>query len=243
MANVTSRDELIEFCLRQLGHPVIEINIDPQQAEDCVDMALQLYYEYNIDGSENIFYKHTLTQIDLDNQYIILPYEILSITKVYPITNSYTKNIQYQSFISDVINQAKNGMLSNFLITNQYWNTIQSFLNKEQSFNYNLNNQKLKLKTDWSVFKVDDVILIECYKIVDPEEFIRIYNDRWLKAYTTALIKRQWSNNVKKYSNFQLPSGITLDGASWYQEAVSEVTALEQELRDIHEAPPMGLIG
>lgn len=240
---VTSRDELIEFALRQLGYPVIEINIDPQQAEDCVDIALEFYFEFHSDGLEQIFHSHAVTQSDIDKKYITLPDEVRSVTKVFPIDNGYSKNVQYQMYITDIIDHALKGGISNFLISAQYYNTIDSILNREHAYRFNCNNSKLTILTDWDHIKVGDVLLLECFKILDPEEFSKIYNDRWLKNYVTALIKKQWASNVKKYSNFQLPSGITLDGASWYVEAIQEIKDLQEELRSTFEYPVMGMIG
>lgn len=240
---VSSRDELIDYGLRQLGAPVTEINIDEEQLEDQIDMALDYYYEFHTDGLEKVFFQYTITQIDIDRKYIVLPDYIISVIKLFPIDNYLNKNIQFHAYITDIINQVNKGGLTNYVINSQYYNTINDIFNHEKSIGFNKNTNKLTIYTDWNNITDGTVCLLECFKIIDPEDFPLVYNDKWLKQYVACLFKLQYATNLRKYSGLQLVGGMTLNSDAWYAEASAEKLRLEQELRETYETPISFFVG
>ena len=89
----------------------------------------------------------------------------------------------------------------------------------------------------------DDFIIAEVYQLIDPEAFTSVYNDRFVKAYTTALIKQQWGMNLIKFEGMQLPGGVTLNGRQLYDDATQELERLKEDLRLEHEMPPDFFVG
>lgn len=235
---ITTRRGLIDYCLRALGQPVIQINVAPEQIEDRVDEALHMFWEFHGEGTEKTYIAHKLTQKEITNKNIELPDEILTVIRVLPFNNSISSyNLQFQAYMTDVLGAALRGSSANYLIAQQYLNTIQSVFNSEKSIRFNRITHQLRLDTDWAVFKPDDFIIIECFSAINPEDWEEVYNNAWLKEYTTALIKKQWGTNLSKYNGFQLPSGMTLDGATILQSALQEIQNLEEELRSVWSLP------
>ena len=66
MAKPTTKQQLIDYCLRKLGAPVLEINVDDDQIDDLVDDAIQLFNERHFDGVERMYLKYKITQGDID---------------------------------------------------------------------------------------------------------------------------------------------------------------------------------
>ncbi|NDE59946.1 MAG: hypothetical protein EB010_11120, partial [Acidimicrobiia bacterium] len=85
--------------------------------------------------------------------------------------------------------------------------------------------------------KAGEFLVFECWRILDPNTYTDVYNDMWLKRYATALIKRQWGDNLKKFAGMQLPGGVMLNGQTIYDEAVQEIQNIEQEIRNTFELP------
>lgn len=250
MANmVLTRDDFMDYCMRKLGAPVIQINVDQDQVEDRIDDALQMYFEWHSDGSEKTFMAYQLQADDLTNQYISLDDTIIEVRKVFPfggLTGTSLSNLQYMSFIQNVydaqrISQGKG--LVNLVINDMYTSTINDLFNYSKTVRFNRNTSRLYIETDWSNLKQGDYIMIEATQIVDPIDYIKVWNDMWLKKYATALIKRQWGENLIKYNGFQLPSGISLDGRGLYDDAVNEIKELEDELKSTWQEPPMFFMG
>ena len=248
MASVTSRQGLIDYCLRRLGQPVIEINVDEDQLDDRVDDALEFFQEYHFDGVEKVFTKHTITQNDIDNEYISTDNSIISVVRVLPIPSfdSFQGgffNEEYQMRLNDLNNFSGSSLL-------QWSMTLINFSLIEELFSicpimmFNRKQDRVYLETDWNErFKVDDVLVIEAYKILDPSTYPQVYNDMFLKKYSTALIKRQWGENLKKYQGVVLPGGITLDGKTIYDEAIEEIRQIEEEVSLKYELPADGYVG
>ena len=248
MASVTSRQGLIDYCLRRLGQPVIEINVDEDQLDERVDDALEFFQEYHFDGVEKVFTKHTITQIDIDNEYISTDNSIISVVRVLPIPSfdSFQGgffNEEYQMRLNDLNNFSGSSLL-------QWSMTLRNFSLIEELFSicpimmFNRKQDRVYLETDWNErFKVDDVLVIEAYKILDPSTYPQVYNDMFLKKYSTALIKRQWGENLKKYQGVVLPGGITLDGKTIYDEAIEEIRQIEEEVSLKYELPADGYVG
>jgi len=238
---VNSRDGLKQYALRALGAPVLEINVDDDQLEDRLDEALEYWRQYHFDGIEKMYMKHQVTQEDIDNKYITVPDLVYGITRVIPITQtSSSKNmfdIQYQLRLHDLYDLTSTSVV--------YYTQVMSHialldfeLNGQQGFRFNRLQSRLLLEIDWQTeVKVGSWIVFECYRALDPNEFNKVWNEMWLKHYVTALFKKQWAVNIKKFSGIQLPGGVTLDGDKLYDEAMGEVKDLEDEL--MNKAAPL----
>ena len=255
MASVTSRQGLIDYCLRRLGQPVIEINIDDDQLDERVDDALEYFQEYHFDGVEKVFLKHKITQTDIDNEYIPMgdPASpdggpVISVVRVLPIPSfdsfqSGFFNEEYQLRLNDLNNFSGSSMI-------QWSMSLRNFSEIEQLFSitpqmmFNRKQNRVYLEADWTEkFNVDDYLIIEAYRALDPAVYPEVWNDMFLKKYTTALIKRQWGENLKKYQGVVLPGGITLDGKTIYDEAVEEIRQIEEEISLKYELPADGYVG
>jgi hypothetical protein len=247
MAIIYSRQQFAEYCLRKLGAPVIEINVADEQVDDCIDEALQKFWEFHGDGAQKNFLTVTLTAQDIANRYITIPENIITIVKVLPLdTNGLSSvNLEYQFFLTEIMNARRimSDGISGYVITQQYLQTMNEFFNREKMIRWNRYSNRLLLDTDWSTLKVGDNIVIEAYAILNPDDFDEVWNDMWLKAYATALMKRQWGQNMLKYDGFQLPSGITLNGRQLFDDANAEIQKLEDDLQNIWQLPIDFMVG
>jgi hypothetical protein len=255
MAIVSSRQGLIDYCLRRLGQPVVEINIDEDQLEERVDDALEFFQEYHFDGVEKVFLKHIITQDNITNEYIEMGNPatpvggpIVSVVRVLPIPafDSFSGgffNEEYQMRLNDLNNFSGSSLI-------QWSMTLRNFSEIEQLFSitptmlFNRKQDRLYLECDWvNKFSVNDILVVEAYRILDPTQYTEVYNDMFLKKYCTALIKRQWGENLKKFTGVVLPGGITLDGKTIYDEAVEEINKIEEEMSLKYELPADGYVG
>lgn len=231
---IHTREQLKQYCFRQLGSPVIEINMDDLQAEDRIDEAIDYYNMYHFDGMERTYMKYQLTQEDVDNMYIDLPYEVKGVIRIFSL--NYTSANSLLNFETqyrlDIIANLHTASLADFQITMNHLQLIDNLLSGQTLLRFNKNNGRLHIDTNWRKLHADTWIVIDCYTIIDPEIETLMYNDMWLKQYTTALFKRQWASNLKKYQGMSLPGGVTIDGQSLYQESIDEISLLEQQLRD-----------
>jgi hypothetical protein len=261
MAIPISRETIIEYCFKRLGAPVIEINVDFSQAEDRLDDALQLFTERHFDGVERAFFAHKITDTDRDNKYIdtnaLGPVngptgdaptgkDIVSVVKVFQFgqfSNINMFDIRYQLALSDYfgINRGLNASvgqgLSTYDSTKRYINLIEDFFQPEKAIRFSKVTNRLHIDMNWSEIGPDDYIVIESYVKLDPTTFTEIFNDRLLKKYLTALIKRQWGSNMAKYDGVQMPGGVVLRGGQIMQEAQSEIDRIELEVRSEYELP------
>jgi hypothetical protein len=232
---VNTRQQLIDYCLRELGEPVVEINIDEQQVEDRVDDAIEHWRQYHHDGIEKVYLKHQVTTQDVTNRYIPIPDLIYGVTKVFPIASgtSTSKSIfdlQYQLRLNDLYDLTSTSVM--------YYSQVMSHLalldmtlNGHPIYRFNRLTNRLYIEEDWTQnIAPGTFILVECYRVLDPADVPRMYNDSWLKHYTTALIKKQWATNIKKFQGMQLPGGVTVDGDKLYEEARQEIENLETSL-------------
>ena len=242
MAAVNSRQSLKEYCLRALGAPVLEINVDDDQLEDRIDEALEFFRLYHYDGIEKVYLKHQITQADVDNKYIPMSELIYGVERVLPITYgaASSKNIfdlQYQLRLNDLYDLTSTSII--------YYSTVMShlslldlMLNGHIMYRFNRYQDRLHLDINWqSDVEVGQYIVVECYRAMDPTVFTRLWNESWLKHYTTALFKRAWATNLKKFSGMALPGGVTIDGNALYDEAMSEIKELEDSL--MNKAAPL----
>lgn len=237
-----SRSTLIKYCLRQLGSPVIEINVDEDQIEDRVDEALQFYAEYHSDAVAHEFFKHQVTQEDIDNRYIEIPDAVLNAIRVMPFTYENSSismfDARYQMALNDMYNLGFAGTLANFVHTQQYIQTLNMMINGTPQVEFNRHQNRIYLNIDWERYlEVGNYIVVEGYRVVDPDTYPDVYNDMFLKRYLTALIKRQWGTNLKKFEGMELPGGVTLNGQQMYDEATEEIRQIEEEMALKYEMP------
>ena len=239
---VTTRQGLIDYCLRALGEPVVEINIDEQQVEDRVDEAIEYFRQYHFDGIERIYLKHQITQEDIDNKYITVPDLVYGVVRVFPVASgtSTSKSIfdlQYQLRLNDLYDLTSTS-ITYYTMTMSHLALLDMTLNGHPIYRFNRLNSKLYIDTIWQEkMQPGNYILVECYCALNPAEVPKLYSDTWLKHYTTALIKKQWAMNIKKFQGLQLPGGVTMDGDKLYTEAVEEIEKLESEM--ISKAAPL----
>ena len=247
MAQPTTRKEFREWCLRKLGKPVIEINVDIDQAEDRIDEALSYYWDYHFDGTERIFLKHQVTQTDLDNRYIPVPENVIGAVRIFnlastPTFSSSMFSAKYQ-FILNHIHELTDYNLVNFYMSMQHLQFMEEILAGAQPIRYNRHVNKLYIDTDWEYVSVGDYIVAECYQIVDPDTYTDVWKDRWLQNYATAKIKYQWGTNLTKFTGMQLPGGVQFNGEQILADARDELLRMEEEMISSYSLPVMDMIG
>ena len=349
MAQPTTKAELKDYCLRRLGAPVLEINVDDDQIDDLIDDAIQLFQERHFDGVERMFLKHKLTASDvakfrgLDQEQLLgtatgavltvkiveegtsgyttstaisgaggtgsnatfditavdgkitevevnaagtnylvddeitfvngsgdakikvtgiqeqteweerdnflqIPPQVLGINKVFGVKGSNIRSnmfgLEYQLFLNDLYQFGSVDILSYFM-TKTYLETLDMVLNNGAfiPFRFNRRADRLYIDTDRLMLDEGSYIIIDCYRLLDPTTYGEVYNDPFLKKYTTALIKRQWGQNLIKFKGAQLPGGITMNGRELYDDGNSEVMKIEDEITSTYELPPNWEIG
>ena len=248
MARPTSRATLIDYCLRRLGAPVLEVNVDDDQIEDRIDDALQFYQEYHSDAVQRVYLKHQLTADDITNEWIPVTDATVFVTRVLPISNTLsTSNMfspKYQMYLNDLYNLNYMGSLINYVQTMSYMSMIDTVISGASEithFNRHLN--RLHLRLDWSDVTVGQYIIVEGYQIVDPDTYSDVYNDMFLKQYATALIKQQWGKNLIKFEGMVLPGGVTLNGRQIFDDATNEIAQIKEQMQLSYETPPMFFVG
>jgi hypothetical protein len=320
---ISSRQCLIDYCLRRLGFPVIEINVDDDQVEDRIDDALQYFQEYHFDGVERLYLTHKVTTAelkfsglstpsfennemlvgntsgatcilytisgttaritnvkgaftagetvtgstsgfsraiastsfytpgDIQNGYLPLPDSVIGVIRVLPV-NGPSSGMNNRNNMFDLIYQFRLNDMYNLLSADMvYYTQVQQHLSMldmllvgDRSFKYNRKMDKMYIDMNWEeVLNPDDFIVIECYRILDPSTYTQVYDDMFLKRYATALIKRQWGENMKKFGGIQLPGGVILNGREIYEEAVEEITTIENEMQLKSELPVDFMVG
>ena len=281
MAKPASRTDLINYCKRQLGAPVLEINVADEQIDDLVDDALQLFHERDYDGSIQTFLKYKITQADIDrgrarggsstagivtttatatidgasvsfnfeenSNFLQVPPEVIGISKIFRFdgANTVTNNmfsVKYQLFLNDIYYWGSTEILT-YAMTKRYLEDIDFALNTEKQIRFNMRQDRLYLDIDWGSVNVDDYLIIDCYRLIDPNDFTRVYNDAFLKRYLTALIKRQWGQNLIKFQGVKLPGGIELNGRQIYDDAEKELDKIKEQMSNTYELPPLDMIG
>ena len=249
MAAPNSRDTLIEYCLRRLGDPVIEINVDTVQLEDRVDEALQYYQEFHSDATYRTYLKHQITSDDITNGYISVPASVITVAHLFPISNLSTTNgmfsIKYQMHLNDVANMHSFiGDLAYYQQIQQYMSLLDMQLSGTPQVQYVRHSNRLYIFGEMNDdLLVGDYVIMQCYSVVDPVSFSKIYNDKWLKEYTTALIKQQWGANLIKFEGMQLPGGVTLNGRQIFDDGTADMERLRESIRLEYEMPTDFFVG
>ena len=251
MAAPNSRQTLIDHCLRRLGDPVIEINVDPDQMEDRVDDAIQLYQEYHSDATIKTYLKHQVTQTDIDNKYIDVSSNVIFIARLFPLSNTFNSSrnffdIKYQMMLNDIADLMNfAGDLAYYEQMQQYLSLLDMKLNGHPQVQFARRQNRLYIFGDFADndIKVGDYIVAEVYTTVDPNTHTSVFNDMFVKEYTTALIKQQWGTNLIKFDGMQLPGGVVLNGRQIYDDATGEIERLKENLRLEQELPPDFFVG
>lgn len=246
MARPVNRQELIDYCLRNLGAPVLEINVDEDQIEDRIDEALKMYRDFHMDGQRRTYIPIQVTEQDLDNKYFTLTDEVMYVTRVLPITNSYAAinmfSMKYQMYLNDFYALYRAESLQYYVQMQQYLQEVDSILNGIQPIQYQRHGNKLFIDTQFrGNLLAGQFIMIEAY--VSLGDTPEMWDDMWLKAYSTALIKRQWGTNLSKFDGMQLPGGVTINASKIVDEAKEEITKLEEDLRNTFELPADFIVG
>ena len=281
MAQPSSRAELIDYCKRQLGAPVLEINVADEQISDLVDDAVQMFQERHYDGVVQMPLKYKVTQADIDrgrsrgnnkavgivtttatstivgtavtfsyeenSNYIQLPDSVIGVNKIFRFdgSNTITNNmfsVKYQMFLNDVYYFDSIELLSYAMVKTKL-EDIDFLLNTEKQIRFNIRQNRLYMDVDFASLTENDYLIIDCWRILDPNDFTRVYNDRFLKRYLTALIKRQWGQNLIKFQGVKLPGGIELNGRQIYDDAQVELDKIQTEMMSSYEIPPLDMIG
>ena len=281
MAKPASRQQLIDYCLRKLGAPVLEINVDDDQIDDAVDDALQLFNERHFDGVERMFLKYKITQEDLDrgrakgtdgvgivtttatstnisgygtttsswyetSNFLQVPDSVIGIEKVFKFDTSTISggmfSIKYQLFLNDLYNFNSVELLQ-YSMVKSYLEDIDFLLTTDKQVRFNKRQDRLYLDIDWGAQSLDNFLVLDCYRALDPTSFTQVFNDPFLKMYLTALIKRQWGQNLIKFRGVKLPGGIELNGREIFDDAEREIEGLRSRMSSEYEIPPYDCIG
>ncbi len=265
---ITTKTELIEYCLRQLGKPVVDINVDIDQVNDRVDEAMEYFSQFHYDGMERVYLNHTITAADLTRvvttesstgtqdaitstwnekeNWLPVPDSVISILKVYHPTASFGSNWYNRAAAiqSGMIDLSSGASIASLETLKTHIDMVDHLLTDKPSIRFNQLAGKLYFDDDWAtVFNVGDSIIIECYRKTDPSVAIKMYNDIFLKKYATALIKRQWGQNLQKFKGITMIGGVEIDADTIYSQGQEEIDKLEEKIITTYQAPCEFLIG
>lgn len=247
MALPASRQELKDYCLRRLGYPVIDINVDEQQIQDRIDDALAYYRDYHYDGVEHLYLAHQITASDITNRYITVAESVQSVTSIFNTGGNSNIdglfNIRYQMHLNDLYDFS-NSASSAYVMAMRHVESLEEIFNGKKPIRFNRHKDTLYLDLDWdSDVKTGEYIIIDCYGTLNPETYTDIYSDIFLLKYATALIKKQWGANLSKFEGMQLPGGISFNGRVIFEEASAEIAQLEATMLSSHSLPVHDMIG
>ena len=283
MAQASTRSEFKQYCLRQLGAPVLEINLAEEQCEDLIDDALQLFQERHFDGAAQTYLKYKVTQDDIDrgtatnqsgssntsgitttsasstivgtavtfnyyetSNYLQMDPAVIGVNKIFRYDGSQTTtsnmfSVKYQLFLNDVYSWGSMELLT-YAMTKTYLSDLDFLLNTEKQIRFNQRMDRLYLDVDWAQVTKDDFFIIDCWRLVDPSDYSRVWNDSFLKRYCTQLFKRQWGQNLIKFQGVKLPGGVELNGRAIYDDATKELERIGDQMMSTYELPPLDLI-
>jgi len=244
---VSSRQQFKDYVLRRLGSPVIDVNVDDEQVEDRIDDALAKFRDYHYDGTEHVYYKHVLTSTDITNQYITLPENMIGVTRVFDINDSFSAtnlfNVRYQLHLNELFN-ISSVSVAPYVNAMRHIEFLEEVFVGKKPIRFNRHMDRLFIDMSWSEdVTAGQYIIIDGYRTVDPETYTDVWNDTWLKKYASALVKKQWGENLKKFEGMQLPGGVTFNGQKIWEEANEEVIKLEEEVILNYSLPVTDMIG
>lgn len=236
MAILQCTDDLKAYCLRKLGEPCINIEVDTTQADDRVDDAMQLFCQRHFDGTEEVWEKYTLTAGDISRGYKTIRDDIVAVVDLVTMATTSSEkwtDLTYQFKLNQLVNFTVPD-ISYFKLSMSHINLVRQTLTPTRTFTFNKATHQLAIQGS---LVPGNFFVIHGYRVIDPEDFPDVYNDEWIKTYTTALIKQQWGSNLKKFSGVQMPGGITLNGQTIYDEATEELAKLLEEFSLRYELP------
>ena len=268
MAEPATRENLKQYALRALGKPVIEINVDDDQLEDRIDEALQYFAQYHYDGIRRTYLKYQYTEADKTrmtgdssesitknsvttswkegNNFLVVPDSVISVINIFPFSNKSNMNlfdVRYQLRLNDLYDFSSTSII-NYDIVLRHLDFLDHILVGEKPLRFNQHDNRLYVDMDWeNDLQVGEYLVIEAYRKLDPDTYTDVYNDIWLKRYTTALIKKQWGANLSKFNGVAMIGGVTLNGQQIYSEAMADQEKLETEIRTSFELNPAMMIG
>ena len=280
MAQPSTRQELIDYCKRKLGAPVLEINVADEQIEDLVDDAVQFFQERHFDGVAQTYLKYQITQDDIDrgravgstgvgiastsavtniegtnttfnyyetSNYLQVPNHIIGVNKIYQFEGSNSLSsgmfsIKYQLFLNDIYYWGSTELLT-YSMVKSYLEDINFLLTTQKQIRFNKRSDRLYLDIDWSSVSVGEYLIIDCYRALDPSSYSQVWNDSFLKIYLTALIKKQWGQNLIKFQGVKLPGGIEFNGRQIYEDGQKELDDIMEKMSSTYELPPLDMIG
>ena len=282
MAQPSSRSTLIDYCKRQLGAPLLEINIADEQVSDLVDDAIQFFQERHFDGVIQTFLKYKVRQVDIDrargrgasdqvgivttttsativgvsttftfeedSNYLEMPSSVIGVNKLFHFdgSNTVTNNmfsVKYQLFLNDVAFNLGYAGILNYAMTKRYLEDINFALTTEKQIRFNQRQDRLYMDMDFASMTVGDFLVIDCFRIIDPDDHTGVYNDYFLKRYLTALMKKQWGQNLIKFQGVKLPGGVELNGRQIYDDGQRELDIIREQMSTTYELPPLDFIG
>ena len=271
MAIPTTKSTFKDYCLRNLGFGVIDINVSDAQADDRIDEALQYFAQYHYDGVERMYLKYKVTSDDITRatsnetttatdtkdgsvtasflegkNYIPMPSAVVSVVNIFPFDDQATNNmfdIRYQLRLNDLYDFSSTSII-HYQMTMQQLDFLSHILVGEKPLRFNQHQNRLYIDMDWNNdIDADEYLIIECYRKIDPTTYTDIYDDIYLKRYATALIKRQWGANLSKFNGVQLLGGVEMNGAEIYSQAIEEIQRLEEQIQLAFELPPEYMMG
>ncbi len=284
MSQPSSRSTFKEYCLRQLGAPVLEVNVADEQVDDLIDDGLQYWNERHYDGVTQMYMKYAVTKQDIDrgrastsssstnsagivtttadatiagvstsfdwhenSNYLQVPPEVIGVNKImhFDGTNSVTNNmfsVKYQMFLNDMYYWGSMEILT-YAMTKTFLEDIEFALTTQKQIRFNQRQDRLYLDIDWASLEVGDFIVMDCYRLLNPNDYTRVWNDSFLKKYIPALIKKQWGQNLMKFQGVKLPGGVELNGRQIYDDGEKELEKIREMMSNTYELPPLDMIG
>jgi hypothetical protein len=262
MAVPNTKATLKEYCLRSLGKPVIDINVDDDQIDDRIDEAVQYFCQYHSDGVERMYLKYQVTAADVTrmitdttesvtsnsvttswkqgNNFLIVPSTVISVVNIFPLSDRASMNmfdVKYQLRLNDLYDFSSTSIV-HYQMTMQHLDFLDHVLVGEKPIRFNHLSNRLYIDQDWSNdITAGEYLIIEVYRRLDPATYTDMFDDIYLKRYTTALIKRQWGQNLSKFNGTAMLGGVTLNGPELFSTAIAEQQKLEEEIRSNYEEP------
>ena len=263
MAVPNTKATLKEYCLRALGKPVIDINVDDDQVDDRIDEAVQYFCQYHTDGVERMYLKYEVTADDITrmtadtsesitensvtttwkqgNNFLIVPETVISVVNVFPLSDRANLNmfdVRYQLRLNDLYDFSSTSIV-HYQMTMQHLDFLDHILVGEKPMRFNHLSNKLFLDMDWNNdITAGEFLIFEVFRRLDPATSTDMFDDLYLKRYTTTLIKKQWGQNLSKFSGTAMLGGVTLNGPELFSTAIQEQRQLEDEIRLNYEEPP-----
>ena len=263
MAVPSTKATFKEYCLRALGKPVIDINVDDDQVDDRIDEAVQYFAQYHVDGVERMYLKYQVTQADIDrmttdasesvtdnsvtttykraDNFLVVPSSVISVVNVFSLSDRANLNmfdVRYQLRLNDLYDFSSTSIV-HYEMTMRHLDFLDHILVGEKPMRFNQLSNRLFVDMDWGTdITAGEYLIFEVFRKLDPDTYTDIYDDIYLKRYATALIKKQWGQNLSKFSGTAMLGGVTLNGPELFSTALTEQQKLEEEIRSNYEEPP-----